>query len=386
MTFSNGNTTMDSYVDFMATQLVATGVWSEPDAGFYPAGATPAKRVIFDGTVYVFLQRAIKNGNANAAAGTAETGTGSMRANEIRVSFGSGYNLGTHLLTGTVQDCGVPLEVWQKGTAGTFFLNNDVGAGNKAFQHFTWIDPNGSIVAIVAAAVFPNTCDMVCMFSLERNTIKQYADGFSNLYWTCIPLINPYMSTGSISTDGGYFCRLPYNFFSGLTAINGGGFGSVGGGGNMARPIYFHPFNGAPTYDEPVYIGSMNPSGANHLYHIYTFAGINANGSSNINPGGVPGRYPGIEFFFSAYRSPGDSKAYFQFPWFNNNADPRRRSLIAQSNALWFPVYDNLGGLSDGDIIDYTAPGPVLQRFLVKSFAPLEATIGSQLNIAIRFA
>lgn len=379
MTFFNGTTTMDAYVDLITDQLVATGVWSQPDVAFYPALATPAKRVITDGTVFVFIQRIVSNANSSNIA----NGTGSTRFNEIRVTFGTGYDLGTHALTGTIQNCGVPFEVWQKANSGNaFYLNNDVGSGNKSMQHFTWVDPTGSVTAVVVATSAAATFDYVCFFNLERNTTKQYADGFSNVYWTCFPAYNYMTNTSSgTATNAAYFSPLPNTVYSALRDVAGNlSFGAAGGQGNLNRPVYFHAFNGAPTFDEPVLLGYSNSSLNDALYHpSFPF--------SSVNTTSLGGRYPGIETFFSAYRSPADSKAYFQFPWYNNSANPLRRSLIAQTQDLWFDVGDGSYGLVDGDIIDYTAPGPILKRYLVKQLANPEPTIGDgNISVAIRFA
>lgn len=384
MTFFNGTTTMDAYVDLMADQLVASGFWSEPDVAFYPALATPAKRVLTDGTLFVFIQRIVTNGNANSSGGATINGTGNARFNEIKVSFGSGYNLGTHALSGTTQDCGVPLEAWQRGNSGnSFFIGDNVGSGNKTLTHFSWSDPaTGSFLGYLIANGGANTYDYVVFFCLERNTTKQYADGFSNIYWTCYPAHDFEMTWSSSSTQSSrYFGKLPFNSYSTFGQYPDGTgtlIGNIGDGGNLNRPIYYHPFNGLPTFDEPFFMGMGSGVVPTYSYPLWTRSTKNAIAGQ--------GRYPGFESFFAAYRSQGDSKAYFQFPWYNANSDPIRRSLIAQTQDLWFDVGDSLYGLVDGDIIDYTAPGPTLKRYLVKSVASPEATGGGRLNVAIRFA
>jgi hypothetical protein len=243
MTFFNGTTTMDAYVDLMADQLVASGFWSEPDVAFYPALATPAKRVLTDGTLFVFIQRIVTNGNANSSGGATINGTGNARFNEIKVSFGSGYNLGTHALSGTTQDCGVPLEAWQRGNSGnSFFIGDNVGSGNKTLTHFSWSDPaTGSFLGYLIANGGANTYDYVVFFCLERNTTKQYADGFSNIYWTCYPAHDFEMTWSSSSTQSSrYFGKLPFNSYSTFGQYPDGTgtlIGNIGDGGNLNRPI-----------------------------------------------------------------------------------------------------------------------------------------------------
>ncbi len=377
--FATATVTMDAYIDFMAARLLESGVWTEPDAAFYPAAATPAKRVLTDGVLYMRLERIVTQANPNSqnGSGTSETGGGQGRVNEIRVTYSTTYNAGTHAQTGTIQICGIPLEQWQRSSSTPgFFLNDDVGAGNKQMLHFTWSDANGSILGVIVAVAATAQYDQTVFYCMERNTTKLYSDGFSSIFWTCFPAHDPDIFTSYSSTTWRYFGQLPPNQFSSLNFLYGSAVTT--GGGNLNRPIYFHPFNGAPSHNEPVYIGDSVGGAAGAYYG-------QAPWTMFTNPLPV-GQFGGIEFFKPAMRSQGDSKVYFQYPVYSANNDPVRRSPVAQT-PFWFMCGDPTLGVNDNDIIQYTAPGPVVLQYLVKRFVTQEPSQGGgSLQVAIRYA
>jgi hypothetical protein len=371
LTFLNGNSDMDTYIDLMATQLVAGGNFSEPDAVFYPAGAHPAKRVLQstqDANFFFFLQRIVLNGNSTNAV----NGLGPVRFNEIRVSFGTGYSVGTHLLTGTTQDCGIPAEAWCNDGSGNFgnVAAGNVGSGNKTLQHFTWVDAQGICGALYFTSA-ANICDFTVFYCLERLATKEYADGFSNFFFASLPNEDRQITTSQGQTISRYYG--PFTFTDPETNVNQGDQGSV------LRPLYFHPFNALPVNDiVPIDVGTT-PVTAGYPYPRYGSPGNAA--VLALNAFDI-GRIGGIEEFFPAIRSPGNSKAYFAFPYYSANKDPLQPSLVALT-AKWFRIHPS-AGLNDGDLLNYVAPGPVTQTYIVKQLNSPD-TAGARM-VALRFA
>lgn len=287
MAFFSGNTTMDALIDLIADQLIATGAWVTADAAL-PAGAAPAKRALTHATdpnfnVYLARQLATVGGNAG-------------NVNEILVQLSTGFNTGTHLPSGTVQTTGIPAE------SQVYSGNPQVVANNKQGTHYTWVDASGVTLLVTWAASSYN--DYTVMFTLERNTAKEYADGFSNFFCASIPNSNP--NIGTSSSYGQYY-----------------GNGASSSNYDFQRAYILRPFNFAE-YDD---------------YNS------------------------GLATFFGAYRSLANSKVYFEFPYFSNNQLQLQRMPIAQTGRFFLVQPGQ--GLSDGDLVTYV-DGPNTYTFIVK--------------------
>jgi hypothetical protein len=79
-----------------------------------------------------------------------------------------------------------------------------------------------------------------------------------------------------------------------------------------------------------------------------------------------------LEKFFPAYRSPGNSKVYFEFPYWSNNQLPLQRAPIAQTQRFFW-VQSQGGGLADGDLVTYVQGASTL-TFLVKMLQSPDST------------
>jgi hypothetical protein len=281
MAFYSGGTTMDQLIDLIANELIATGAWVTAD-GTLVAGAAPAKRALqhaTDPNFFVYFARNIVNNQG-----------GSGYVNEILVQLSTGFNAATHVPSGTVQSTGIPCEASSV-------------ANNKAGTHYTWVDASG--VTLLATWAASGYSDYTVFFTLERNTAKEYSDGFSNFF--CASITNANYGIGSYPYSGTYY----------------GNAASYPGNYTCNRAYILRPFNYAEFSD-------------------YNNA---------------------IATFFGAYRSLGNSKVYFEFPFFSNNQNQLQRMPIAQTGRFFLVQPGQ--GLSDGDLITYVQ-GPNTYTYLVK--------------------
>ena len=164
MPFFSGATDMDALIDLMADQLIATGAWGTAD-GTLVAGAHPAKRAVThltDVNFFVMFDRNLVTAGGNAS-----------NCNEIRIQISTGFNTGTHVPSGTIQTTGIPCEAPPYGTGA-------MAANNKLGSHWTWIDAAGITTLNTWAASAQQ--DFTVFFTLERNTAKEYADGYTNFF------------------------------------------------------------------------------------------------------------------------------------------------------------------------------------------------------------
>jgi hypothetical protein len=302
MPFFSGSTDMDALIDRIADDLLATGSWVTAD-GTLAAGAHPAKRAIkhaVDTTFHVTLDRAVSTVVSN----------GTKWFNEVRIRLSTSFDTGTHEPNGTVKTAGIPAEAWQTGfTGGTGYwaAGGTTGSGNKVGTVYLWTDLDGftGIVTWNSAGGI----DYTILFGLERNTAKEYADGFTNFFFHSFPNNNPTLdSTASAGGSGAYYGNR-----------NEGSSGDV----DLGRPYYVRPFS------------------------IESY-------SSDAES---------VERFFKSYRSAGNSKVYLQFPWYSNNTSLTQRNPIAQTTR-WFWVHE-AAGLADGDLIDVVV-GAQTFTYLVK--------------------
>ena len=287
MPFFSGNTTMDALVDLIANELIATGAWVTADATLV-SGTQPAVRALAhatDANFYVYLKRQL-----------ATTGGNAGNVNEILFQISTGFNTATHVPNGTVQTTGIPAE------AQVYSGGAQVVANNKQGTHYTWVDADG--VTLLATWAASGYSDFTVFFTLERNSAKEYADGFTNFFCASIPNSNPQIGTSSSS--GQYY-----------------GNGASSSDWDFQRAYVLRPFN---------------------------FAEFNDYNNA-------------LAVFFGAYRSLGNSKVYFEFPFFSNNQAPLQRMPIAQTGRFF--LIQPGQGLSDGDLITYVQ-GPNTYTFLVK--------------------
>jgi hypothetical protein len=290
MPFFSGNTDMDALIDLIADQLIATGAWVTADASLV-AGVHPAKRALqhaTDTNFYVYLTRQLAT----------PTITANYSVNEILIQLASGFNTGTHAPSGTIYTTGIPAE-------GPQINQNNMVASNKAGTHYTWVDASG--VTVLATWASSGFQDFTCIFSLERNTAKEYADGFSNFF--CISVPNANYTMGTSPNQGNYY--------------------GLSGGANTNQ---------------------------NHCARGYVLRPFNFQEYSDYNNA--------LATFFGAYRSLGNSKVYFAFPFFSNSQTPLQRSLIAQTHRFF--LIQPGSGLSDGDLVTYVS-GPNTYTYLVKT-------------------
>ncbi len=244
-----------------------------------------------------------------------------FRLNEIKVTISSGFDTVSHLPTGTQEITTIPAELWQKGNSGNqFFLAGDVGNGNKTGQYWMWVD--ASSVTLFVTWLSSSVYDYTVFFHLERNVTKEYADGFTNFFF--VSLVNEDRQVNVSS-----------QFFK-VYQVGNTGISDYSPG----RRQYVRPFNTSTV--------------------SYT---------------------QGIETFFDCYKSAGNAKVYFQFPYYSNNLDSARRTPIAQTKS-WFRVGLALG-VADGDLIDWVN-GAETWKFLAKTLQSPDST--SFLTLAIRYA
>lgn len=181
----------------------------------------------------------------------------------------------------------------------------NIPANNKLGSHWTWIDASGFTTNTVWAA--SSLQDYAVFFTLERNTSKEYADGLSNFFVAAVPNNNPVSGTSASNTQGQYY-----------------GNDNATNNHDAGRAFVCRPFD----YQE--YADPLN----------------------------------GLEWFFGAYRSPGNSKVYFVFPFFSDGQVPLQRSPIAQTQRF-FRVEPGQG-LADGDLVTYAVGGNTF-TYIVKT-------------------
>jgi hypothetical protein len=239
---------------------------------------------------------------------------------EIRVIFSTGWV--ANAPSGTLRYSGMVV--------------NSLANTNQTGQHWTWIDANG-FITLHRPTASASGIDETAFVSLQRLTTKEYADGATNMYWTSF-------SNNSFSQSGNP------------------------GSGTVSRYYHQDPSLGAGTEAD-----SRNRFSQLHLFTQQNFL------TASANPG------VGCEMWFAAYRSPGNSKVYFAYPYFFNTSGALagQRNPITVAGDIWFQASQALG-IADGDIVDYTAPGPILKRYLVKTLDSPDSV--GQLNIGIRFA
>jgi hypothetical protein len=293
MPFFSGSTDIDTLIDLLADQLIATGAWATADATLV-TGQHPARRALVHtaDNFYVYLARQVT---------TAANNAGSFL--EILVQVSTSWSLGTHAPGGTTQTTGIPCE--------GFNGNGLLASYNKLGSHWTWIDASGFTCLSTWASTGNN--DSTVLLTVERNATKEYADGYTNFFIAALANANP--STGAGNNAGLYYRNLQQN-----------------GAWDFFRGIILRPFN----------------------FTEYS-ADTNA-----------------LEKFFPAYRSPGNSKVYFEFPFFSNNQLPAQRSPIAQT-PRFFWVQPPGGGLADGDLVTYVS-GPNTYTYLVKLLQSPDST------------
>jgi len=309
MTFFSGNTDMDALLNKIADELINTGSWLDADAAV--SGSKRVVRHAVDANFYVLLERVASPGY---------NGFTIFRLNEIKVTVSSGWDSVGHLPTGTQEVTSIPAESWQTGQSNyPFYDSTTTGSGNKTGQYYLWADSSG--VTLLATWTASNShYDYTSFFHLERNTTKEYADGFTNFF--LLSLVNE-DRTIYYSSYQFYVYRAP-----------------SGNDYSLNRKQYIRPFN-TSTID-------------------YALA---------------------VATFFDCYKSAGNSKVYFQFPYYSNNLDPLRRTPIAQTQR-WFRVGVGLG-VADGDLIDWVN-GAETWKFLAKTLQSPDST--NYLPIAIRYA
>lgn len=295
MPFFSGGTTMDQLIDLFANELIATGAWVTADATLV-SGTTPAVRALqhaTDPNFYVYLKRQLITAGGNAG-----------NVNEILVQLSTGFNTVTHVPSGTIQTTGIPTEA-QVYSGGALVVAN-----NKAGTHYTWIDASGiTCLSTWAASGYQ---DYTIFFTLERNSAKEYSDGFSNFFCASIPNANYHIGTSSSS--GQYY-----------------GIDTGSSNWDFGRAYVLRPFN----YSEYVDYNNV------------------------------------LATFFGSYRSLGNSKVYFEFPFWSNNQAPLQRMPIAQTGRFFLVQPGQ--GLSDGDLVTYVS-GPNTYTFIVKLLQSPEST------------
>ena len=290
---------MDQLIDLIANELIATGAWVTAD-GTLVSGTTPAVRALQHATdvnFYVYFKRQVATSNSGVQA-----------VNEILVQLSTGFNTVTHVPSGTVQSTGIPAE----GAASAANLP----ANNKMGTHYTWVDASG--VTCLSTWASAATYDYTVLFTLERNTAKEYADGFTNFFCASIPNANYFAYPNSA---GGYY------YGNGASSSNYG----------YNRGLILRPFN-------------------------FTYYSTNSNPVTDLGA---------WETFFASYRSPGNSKVYFEFPFFSNNQVQAQRSPIAQTNRFF--LTNNGLGLSDGDLVTYVQ-GANTYTYLIKLLQSPDST------------
>lgn len=314
MAFSSGNTTMDSLIESIADGLIATGAWADADPTGRPAGASPARRTvqhITDG-IFISLQRRI-------------TSQGYNQFNEIGVDVSSNYDTNTSSPSGTIEVTGIPTEVWQYyGTTfspSTHYWATSTGSGNKTGQFWMWLDDEG--FTVLATWTSSPAYDYSSFLNVERNTLKEYVDGYSNFFitaWTNNDHQNVY------STSNNWYNRYYAQYFDSTS----GQISASGEYGDRNRKEYIRPFN-----------------------------------TSTVE------RDYGVEAFEAAYRSDGNSKIYFHFPYYSNNLDTLKRMPVAQTKRWFIPALSQ--GLADGDIVDWV-DGAVTKSYIVKTIQSPDST------------
>jgi hypothetical protein len=323
MTFYNGTTTADDLVNLIADQLIATGAWIDADpvldgTDTNLTDVVGAERVVAhatDANFYVYLSRRVSfNGN-----------TSNARFNEVRVQVSSGWDAGAHAPTGTIYTSGIPLEAWNRYSSSyPYYSTTTTGSGNKSGQFWAWVDDFGfTVLSTWDASGF---LDYTSIFNLERNSGKEYSDGYTNFFHAAYANTDPEVR----HSNGGTYYRARY--FENAQASSG--FGDLG------RAESMRPFN-----QQGYSLGSA------------------------------------VKTFFAAFKSDGNSKVYFQFPFYSNNQDSNKPSLIAQTDR-WFIVGVSQG-LADGDLVDFVN-GAEVWKYLVKTPQSPDST--AYLPVAIRYA
>lgn len=254
------------------------------------------------------------------------TGNGIYTTLEIQIVVSSAWV--ANAPSGTIRYTGLPIQAHNTNTGSGSGGELPRFGGNEADtartgQHWTWVDAEG--VVSLFRATTSASWDFTSLFILDRITAKEYADGGSNFHVICDNNYDPFAtSNGSPGTTrAGYFDQ---------------DFGSLSA---QTRHRYIRPFLTESTV-----------------------------------------LVDGVERYVGAFRSTGNSKAYFVFPFYSNTNTQPQRSPIAITDK-WL-LATQAQGLADGDILDYTAPGPLLKRYLVKTVdSPDNLTA---IEIAMRFA
>ena len=242
---------------------------------------------------------------------------GNVRYNEIKVRVSTGFDTALHVPSGTVEVTGIPAEGWQSNNTSIANYDGSSTGTNKSGTYYLWVDAAG-IAVLATWAPVSNHFDFTSALFIERITTKEYADGYSNFFVAAWTNADSALYTGS--TASGYFRSTAFD---------------------LQRKQGIRPFSGTTTDN-------------------YTTM---------------------LETFFGAYRSPGNSKIYLQFPYFSNTTASPQRTPIAQSKKFFLVA---LGvGLGDGDTVNVVV-GAETWTYLVKTLQSPEST--NYLSVAIRQA
>jgi hypothetical protein len=238
---------------------------------------------------------------------------GGYNAKGLRVTFSNGFNPSTHMWSGTNY---------------TSFIQFEMHGGNVTadlavikINYVLWYEAAGFVLMGTPEAHADNT-QQTFFCVIERNTNKEYADGYTN--WFCYNVTNIYNFHGTGYNDN-YACH------------------------NVMRPWVFK---------------TPEETWNSYNYNSTVLAGINA---------GID--FPTVGSIY-AFRSVANSKVYFFKPVYQN---ARNATVPIVESELFFPWTESLG-IGDGDII---ALGTGTKQYIAKVMTGPDGSL--RLAFAIKY-
>jgi hypothetical protein len=334
MTFETFTSSTKDLCDNIANKMISTsgGYWTDGDTEFTTSGNPPGRCLKYynaeTGETYYIALVAGVVGNSSVDAIEA-----------VLVFFSTGWNSVNHMPDGTVKLTMIPI---------TRRYNAGLSLENKTGQAWMWYDDNGFTMLWKTDPT--NRVDYVTLFALERDTSKEYSDGYTNFFL--------------FSESAGYNeMPLYYDVYGGSARWRGApqSWSLPAGWSTLKIKIskYIHPF------------GTELPESGTSCADYFNFAeGHDWDALMWYNP-------------IRARKSPGNAKVYLGFGWaFNDTAvAPEGFKNFIKKIKTFFAVRAGTG-LADGDIINVVV-GAETWQYIYKSIVSPD---GGQLDVAIRYA
>jgi hypothetical protein len=335
MTFETFTSSTRDLCDKIANKMISTsgGYWTDGDTEFTTSGNPPGRCLKYYNagtgeTYYIAL-----------VAGAFAGGTSNPETMEcVFVFFSTGWDSVNHKPSGTVVLTAIPVTNYD----GAISLKDRTG------QAWMWYDDNGFTLLWKTNPTTAHDC--VTLFVLERDTAKEYSDGYTNFFMMVESLAANHMS------EWGHYYEhnIRWKYAPAVWTLPSG-WDTL----KVHCAKYHHPF------------GTELPPLNTNCENYFNFTeGHDWDALMWYNP-------------IRARKSPGNAKVYLGFGWaFNDTAvAPEGFKNFIKKIKTFFAVKAGTG-LADGDIINVVV-GAETWQYIYKSVVSPD---GGQLDVAIRYA